>query len=157
MTYFADKLKPGVILASPGSQPPSSAQARTSSGPAARWMAPSTPPPPKRELLAALTMASTASRVISASIISIFPKRKRCERYMPDGFFEVLGQRVKIIVGIYLLSRASCDRARGCVRRQNRRRTPLDVDQTPAMESSSDTDPNPTGHRCDRYKFGNHI
>ena len=34
-------------------------------GPPARWMAPSTPPPPRRPLLAALTIASTAIRVMS--------------------------------------------------------------------------------------------
>lgn len=37
-----------------------------SEGPAARWMAPSTPPPPRREVLAALTMASTRRVVMSA-------------------------------------------------------------------------------------------
>lgn len=37
-----------------------------SPGPAARWIAPSTPPPPSSEVLAALTMASTASVVMSA-------------------------------------------------------------------------------------------
>src|SRR5271157_4417430 len=35
-------------------------------GPPARWMAPSTPPPPRREELAALTMASVVSLVMSA-------------------------------------------------------------------------------------------
>src|SRR5262245_39626093 len=40
-------------------------QASSSSGPAARWMAPSTPPPPSSVSLAALTMASTALRVRS--------------------------------------------------------------------------------------------
>ena len=39
--------------------------------PAARWMAPSTPPPPSRLFLAALTMASTSSLVMSPSIISM--------------------------------------------------------------------------------------
>src|SRR5918911_4740531 len=37
----------------------------TSSGPAARWIAPSTPPPPSSEVLAALTIASTSWRVMS--------------------------------------------------------------------------------------------
>ena len=41
------------------------------SGPPARWMAPSTPPPPSRELLAALTMASTRSSVMSPRTISM--------------------------------------------------------------------------------------
>src|SRR5262249_6821555 len=40
-------------------------------GPAARWMAPSTPPPPSSVGLAALTMASTSSVVMSASMISM--------------------------------------------------------------------------------------
>src|SRR5580704_13737586 len=35
------------------------------SGPAARWIAPSTPPPPARWLFAALTMASTLTVVMS--------------------------------------------------------------------------------------------
>src|SRR2546427_3850030 len=38
----------------------------TSSGPAARWIAPSTPPPPSSDEFAALTMASTESVVMSA-------------------------------------------------------------------------------------------
>ena len=44
---------PGVALASPVSQPPSSRQAARSSGPAARWIAPSTPPPPRSDEFAA--------------------------------------------------------------------------------------------------------
>src|SRR6266702_3536509 len=36
-----------------------------SSGPAARWIAPSTPPPPSSDALAALTIASTCSLVMS--------------------------------------------------------------------------------------------
>jgi hypothetical protein len=40
-------------------------------GPAARWMAPSTPPPPSRLGLAALTMASTFKVVMSATTISM--------------------------------------------------------------------------------------
>jgi hypothetical protein len=46
----------------------SCAQSYTSSGPAARWIAPSTPPAPSSEELAALTMASVASRVMSHCI-----------------------------------------------------------------------------------------
>jgi hypothetical protein len=37
-------------------------------GPAARWIAPSTPPPPSNDEFAALTIASTASVVMSARI-----------------------------------------------------------------------------------------
>ncbi len=51
----------------------------SSSGPAARWMAPSTPPPPSSERFAALTMASTASVVMSATQISS-PRRADCWR-----------------------------------------------------------------------------
>lgn len=50
---------PGVTLASPVSHPRSGRQALRSSGPAARWIAPSTPPPPNKLLLAALTIMST--------------------------------------------------------------------------------------------------
>src|SRR3954469_11170539 len=42
----------------------------SSSGPAARWIAPSTPPPPRSDVLAALTMASTPSVVMSATMTS---------------------------------------------------------------------------------------
>lgn len=44
---------------------PASYTRPSSSGPAARWMQPSTPPPPKRELFAALTIASTFIFVMS--------------------------------------------------------------------------------------------
>ena len=67
MTKRAGSRKPGVIRASPVGQPPSLRQAARSSGPAARWMAPSTPPPPSSDVLAALTIASSASVVMSAS------------------------------------------------------------------------------------------
>src|SRR5439155_19226120 len=65
---------PPVILASPVGQPPSPRHSARTPGPAARWMAPSTPPPPSSELLAALTMASTSWTVMSpwtTSIIAI--------------------------------------------------------------------------------------
>src|SRR5690349_15672301 len=65
MTQRAGRRKPGVALASPVLQPPRGRHASSSSGPAARWMAPSTPLPPSSELLAALTMASTVSAVMS--------------------------------------------------------------------------------------------
>src|SRR5438874_9495982 len=48
-----------------------------SSGPAARWMAPSTPPPPARDWLAALTIASTARLVMSARSSRIRPAPAR--------------------------------------------------------------------------------
>src|SRR4051794_28654632 len=49
----------------PVGQPPRVRHSSSNSGPAARWIAPSTPPPPSREALAALTIASTAIVVIS--------------------------------------------------------------------------------------------
>jgi hypothetical protein len=41
------------------------------SGPAARWIAPSTPPPPSRLEFAALTIASTSSFVMSPRTIAM--------------------------------------------------------------------------------------
>jgi hypothetical protein len=41
-------------------------------GPAASWIAPSTPPPPSKERLAALTITSTFSLVMSPCLIVIF-------------------------------------------------------------------------------------
>src|SRR5690606_12079540 len=67
---------PPVIRASPvGQRTPgaTSGSARHSAskpGPAARWIAPSTPPPPSSDGLAALTIASTASAVMSPSTTS---------------------------------------------------------------------------------------
>src|SRR5437870_2690443 len=71
MTCFAGSLYPRVILASPVSHHLRVRHSSTSAGPAARWMAPSTPPPPARLLLAAVTMASTVWRVMSPSTTSI--------------------------------------------------------------------------------------
>src|SRR5438270_2790259 len=45
-------------------------------GPPARWIAPSTPPPPIRVLLAALTTASEACRVMSPTATRTRPSRK---------------------------------------------------------------------------------
>jgi hypothetical protein len=56
-----------VIFASPVSQPLSLAQAAQ----LWTWIAPSTPPPPSRVLLAALTMASMESALMSPSMISM--------------------------------------------------------------------------------------
>src|SRR5262249_56339144 len=47
-------------------EPPSVRHSASKSGPAARWIAPSTPPPPTSVRFAALTMASTLSVVMSA-------------------------------------------------------------------------------------------
>src|SRR5258705_12286903 len=71
MTKRAGRRKPSVILASPvGQRTPGRTcairrHASTSSGPAARWMAPATPPQPSRASFAAFTIASTASAVMS--------------------------------------------------------------------------------------------
>lgn len=54
-----------VSFASPIRQPPSLRHSASSSGPAARWMQPSTPPPPSKLSFAALTMASTGIFVMS--------------------------------------------------------------------------------------------
>src|SRR5207249_10996561 len=54
-----------VIRASPVGQPPIVRHSSKSSGPAPRWMAPSTPPPPKSVVFAAWTTASTACVVMS--------------------------------------------------------------------------------------------
>ena len=54
-----------VIRASPVGQPPILRHSSSRSGPAARWMAPSTPPPPSSDSLAAFTIASTVSAVRS--------------------------------------------------------------------------------------------
>src|SRR5262245_3724332 len=60
MTWRAFSRKPSVIRASPVWQPPIFRHASRSSGPAARWIAPSTPPPPMSEVFAAFTTASTS-------------------------------------------------------------------------------------------------
>src|SRR5262245_55887417 len=68
---FATSACPPVIFASPGWHPPRRRHSSSSSGPAARWMAPSTPPPPSSDELAAFTIASTRSRVMSPWTTSI--------------------------------------------------------------------------------------
>src|SRR5262245_32470644 len=65
MTWRARSRYPRVILACPVEQPFRVRHSASSSGPAARWIAPSTPPPPSSELLAALTIASVRWRVMS--------------------------------------------------------------------------------------------
>src|SRR5258708_2953097 len=69
MTWRHGRWPAGVTTASPGGSGPFSFRIRRQSsrmaGPPVRWMAPSTPPPPIRLELAALTMASTPSRVMS--------------------------------------------------------------------------------------------
>src|SRR5438046_5252471 len=71
MTKRAGNLYPRVIFASPASQPPSVRHSASSAGPAARWIAPSTPPPPRSVVFAAFTIASTSNLVMSPRTISI--------------------------------------------------------------------------------------
>src|SRR5690349_12579849 len=71
MTKRAGNRWPRVRFASPVFAPPRVLHSASSSGPAARWMAPSTPPPPSNDSLAALTMASTSSLVMSPRTTSI--------------------------------------------------------------------------------------
>src|SRR5882672_7698548 len=59
------------MRASPVGQPPRVRHSASNCGPAARWIAPSTPPPPSNELFAALTIASTSSLVMSVRVSSI--------------------------------------------------------------------------------------
>ena len=73
ITFVAGSRNPSVMRASPVGHRPSSRHAARSSRPAARWIAPSTPPPPDSAALAAFTIASTASVVMSATISSIRP------------------------------------------------------------------------------------
>ena len=61
ITYLAGRLWPRVILASPVLQRPRALHSFKSPGPAALWMAPSTPSPPLRDELAAFTIASIFS------------------------------------------------------------------------------------------------
>ena len=106
MTHRARRLYPFVIFASPVLHPFNVRHSSRSPGPAARWIAPSTPPPPRSELFAALTIASTFCLVMSPSMMKIlsdiravyhitsFPKqslgtrnficRKRCFYLVPN-------------------------------------------------------------------------
>src|SRR3954468_1483085 len=70
MACFEGNWYPRVIFAEPVSQPPSVRHSASSSGPAARWIAPSTPTPPSSERFAAFTMASTWRVVMSATRMS---------------------------------------------------------------------------------------
>src|SRR5690625_1598747 len=70
MTCLAGREYPAVTTASPAGRGACLLASLASSGPAARWIAPSTPPPPARVALAALTIASTSSVVMSPVTIS---------------------------------------------------------------------------------------
>src|SRR5579871_586156 len=85
MTWRAGRRYPPVILALPVSQPPRVRHSASNSGPAARWIAPSTPPPPSSERLAALTMASTSSVVMSPTATSSCAPRWLTDCNMEDG------------------------------------------------------------------------
>ena len=68
-----------MMTASPGGQGPPRRRGCAGTPPGSRgrrrrWMAPSTPPPPSRPELAALTMASVGSRVMSPRISSMRPR-----------------------------------------------------------------------------------
>src|SRR5690606_38446953 len=76
ITQRAGSSPAAVGTASPTGSPSGKSVARTSrhsarsAGPAAAWIAPSTPPPPRSDPFAALTIASTRSRVMSPSTAS---------------------------------------------------------------------------------------
>src|SRR3954470_13127013 len=109
ITQRAGSRNPGVALASPGGQPPSGRHAASSSGPAARWMAPSTPPPPRSDELAALTMASTATVVMSprhasTAVIELPSSEASCNPPLRDR--AVLGDNHIVVVTLVPSSRA---------------------------------------------------
>src|SRR5690606_24975144 len=76
ITQRAGRRPAPVATASPAGSPSGRVDARNarhssrSAGPAAAWIAPSTPPPPSSDELAALPIASTCSRVMSPSAVS---------------------------------------------------------------------------------------
>jgi hypothetical protein len=65
ITQRAGSSPPVVAFASPVAQPPRRRHSSAIAGPAARWSAPETPPPGASDSFAALTTASTCSRVRS--------------------------------------------------------------------------------------------
>src|SRR5580765_5676649 len=67
MIHLTGMLYARVIFACPVGQPPSWRHSSSNPGPAASWIAPSTPPPPNNVVFAALTMASTFCLVILPS------------------------------------------------------------------------------------------
>src|SRR3954447_10852301 len=128
ITQRAGSRNPGVALASPGGQPPSGRHAARRSGPAARWMAPSTPPPPRSDELAALTMASTASVVMSprhasTAVIEVPSSEASCNPPLRDR--AVLGDNHIVVV-----TRVPSSRAPGPPRRV-----------TPRQEGHNDAQP----------------
>src|SRR3954471_8792492 len=83
------------MRASPVGHPPSVRHSSSSFGPAASWIAPSTPPPPNRLLLAALTITSTCSSVMSPLMISI---RSGTLRLYPRPSDRAEGEQVDLLV-----------------------------------------------------------
>src|SRR6201990_2955781 len=71
MTWRTGSRPAPVIFASPVAQPPSGRHASSSSGPAARWIAPSTPPPPSSDEFAALTIASASASLVMSPRCSV--------------------------------------------------------------------------------------
>src|SRR5215207_952604 len=121
MTHVAGRLNPGVIRAWPVEHPPILRVASRRRGPAARWMAPSTPPPPRRDELAALTMASTGRVVMSAWIIStraVMGDFQATKRLQPDGSFvdEVAAAHLDLARVEWVMCEVAADRcfSNGC-------------------------------------------
>src|SRR5688500_6485667 len=85
MTCFAGRRYPRVMRASPVGQPPIVRHSCSSSGPVARWIAPSTPPPPSRLVFAALTIASICNATMFASRASSLPCITPPRRLPPTG------------------------------------------------------------------------
>ena len=83
MTWLASRSPPEVIFASPVWQPPSTRHSASSCGPAARWIAPSTPPPPSRFSLAALTIASASGSVVMSPRCSVMRPTGATVRRLP--------------------------------------------------------------------------
>ena len=75
-TRLSPSRRPSGIRRAIGTRP-------SSSGPAARWIAPSTPPPPSSDELAALTIASTARVVMSSRSASTCGIGASVRRYPP--------------------------------------------------------------------------
>src|SRR5262245_21982150 len=96
MTKRAGRRPPGVSLASPVAQPPSSRQAARISGPPARWIAPSTPPPPSSVVFAALTIASVVCSTMlprTSSRIDVPIARCMCSYSCASHFESLEGRR----------------------------------------------------------------
>lgn len=86
---LAGRLYPPVIFASPVLQPIRRLHSMSKRGPAALWIAPSTPPPPKRDLFAALTMTSIDNCVISPLLTCYFNSGLSEGIYVPYSDFAI--------------------------------------------------------------------